>query len=239
MAAKGSTTKKRGGGSKKPSARARAAARTAGGSARNRPKGGGAIDPVGVPKGPRLNAAQQSIRDSWIMARIAQGWTWEEAAKEAGIAVKTAKEAVRRRKQVLPNLLEQDPVKIVEEVIQAFQSDAGDFEKMAAAYAESNPSAAIGAKKAAQDARWRMMVLMQSLGILPRQLGTLRHLVEIRGVVGVVIGAVDDFEEAVRGMKLPKAKREEILEASGAVRKELEEVAGGGRGSNGVASNGS
>jgi hypothetical protein len=181
---------------------------------------------AGVPSGPRLTAAQQSLRDSWMVVRISQGWTFPEVAAEAKISVSQAKRAVKAKREAMPALLEQDPVEIITYLVEGFQASIGDFEKMALAYSQAHPSAAVGAKKAANDARASLTTLLQSVRVLPHDLGTMRHLVDLRAVVAAVIDGVEAFEKKVEEEKLPKAKREPVLAAAHELTEKLEKVAG-------------
>lgn len=181
---------------------------------------------AGIPSGPRLTAAQQSLRDSWMVVRISQGWTYQEVSAEAKISVSAAKRAVKAKRDAMPALLEQDPVEIITYLVEGFQASIGDFEKMALAYSGAHPSAAVGAKKAANDARASLTTLLQSVRVLPHDLGTMRHLVDLRAVVVAVLDGVEEFQEKVRAEKLPKAKREPVLAAAQELTEKLEKVAG-------------
>ena len=56
------------------------------------------------------------------------------------------------------------------------KSSAADFEAMTGAYADMNPAAAIGAKKGADQAREKLLVLLQATGRMPRACRARRHL---------------------------------------------------------------
>lgn len=181
---------------------------------------------AGVPAGRRLRAAQQALRDTLIVVRKGQGWTWEVIAEEAGISVSAAKRAYAAKRDAMPDLLEEDPMEIVRRLVEGFLSSIGDFEQMAVAYAEKHPPAAVGAKNGADRARRDLAELLQATGTLPKELGQLRVLVDVRYTVRMIVEAVERFEVSVREAKLPPKKRGPILEASGEVRSRLEEVAG-------------
>lgn len=176
-------------------------------------------------RGPRLTAAQQSIRDTLIVARKHQAWPWEAIAKEAGISVSATKKAYYNRLKASENLLEEDPIKIIRMLVEGLQLSIGDLEQLAVAgLEERNLAVAVGAKKGANDAREKLQDLLQSVGVLPHELGTLRWHVEFRSVVVQLVDTVDGFVQTIEGLKLPKAKREEIVTAAKTVRGELESM---------------
>lgn len=215
---------------RKPAAKA---ARKKGSAAKRKPpgraNGASAKAPQSRAKGKtpqRLTAAQQASRDTLIVTRVAQGWPWKRIAAEAGVTIRTAQRAHAAKKAAMPDLMSRDPLAIVRMLVEGFQMSIGDFEAMAVDYAQKHPSAAVGAKKAANDARGDLAALLQATGALPHELGTLRHVVELQNVATQIIGLVVGFEDAVKSMKLPKAQREPVLEAASTVVDGLEVIAG-------------
>jgi hypothetical protein len=182
--------------------------------------------PKNAPKGRRLTNAEKTVRDTLIVERVALGWNWPDIAKEAGLSQEQTKRNYRARMKALPKLLEMDPMKIIELLVEGFQSSVIDFEVMAREYAERNPSAAVGAKKAAVETRKDLAQLLQATGQLPHELGTLRHLHDIRMTVRHLLGHVDKFSERVRTIELPPAQKEEVLEAADELKGGLREIAG-------------
>lgn len=217
-------------------AKAKAAPRKSGAAARKRkaksePKGtskrGGRTTNGTTPKGARLTAAQQALRDTQIVTRKAQGWPWSEIAQEAGISVRAAKDAYKNKRETFPDLLDLDPDEIVRGMIEQLQASVGDLEVMARSYAERHPSAAVGAKRAADAARADLFQMLQAIGLLPLHLGELRVAVELKAVVVHLVDAVSGFEESIREMKLPKAQQRKVLNAASEVRGAMESIASG------------
>lgn len=177
----------------------------------------------GKARGPRLTAAAQSIRDTLIVARKHQNWPWEAIAKEAGISVSATKKAYYSRRDASENLLEQDPIDIIRMLVEGLQLSIGDLEQLAVAgMEERNLAVAVGAKKGANDAREKLQDLLQSVGVLPHELGTLRWHVEFRSVVVKLVDTVDGFVKAIETMKMPKDLRDQIVGEAKKARTELE-----------------
>jgi hypothetical protein len=184
----------------------------------------------------RKSAAEQALRDTLMVAREHQDWSIEKIAAEAGLSVPGARKAIAGKKKAMAAAmpLSQDPMKIVTAVIEGYQSSIVDFEVMAHEYSVKNPSAAVGAKKAANETRERLTELLQAIGHLPHELGTLRWVAEVNVVVEQFVSIIEVFEARIVEMKLPKAKREGVLDAAGDVRRSLEQVTGASRNGNGA-----
>lgn len=113
-----------------------------------------------------------------IVARAAQGVPWEEIAREAGISIRSCQRAVETRKQ-MPTDLERAPMELVEEFTRDFRASIADYEAMAFAYSATNPTAALGAKKAADESRSRLINLLDNIGKLPDNFELFRSEVEM------------------------------------------------------------
>ncbi len=70
----------------------------------------------------------------------------------------------------------------------------GDFEAMASAYADVNPAVAIGAKKGADQARERLLLLLQATGRMPRDMGVLGDLMSMRELGSEMVQVVYRFK---------------------------------------------
>ncbi len=69
-----------------------------------------------------------------------------------------------------------------------------DFEAMASAYSEVNPAAAIGAKKGADQARDKLLMLLQATGRMPRDMGGLGDLMSLRELASEMVQVVHRFK---------------------------------------------
>jgi hypothetical protein len=226
MAAKSSAKKP----AKKPATKAKGAKPRKQPKTRSRGSGKKAGDgaAASVPRGSKgLTNAEKSLRDTLIVQRVAQGWTWREISDEVGLSISQCKRAHKSKKQVMSDLLDMDPVEIVKRVIEGFEASIGDLEKMAFEYGASHPSAAVGAKKGADEARRNLIILLQSIGVLPHELGTLRYVREVRVIVDLLVESVDRFEKRVGAIEMPPKHRKEVRKAADELRSSLKEAAGG------------
>jgi len=160
--------------------------------------------------GARLSAAKQALRDSLIVTRKGQGFHTHAIAAEAGVSVRTVHRVLAEREAVGEALLDRDPIDVVKGLAAQLEASAADFEAMACAYADVNPAAAIGAKKGADQAREKLLLLLQATGRLPRDMGRLRDLMDIRQVAEEMVEAVRDFRDG----KIEAAEIEETFRRS-------------------------
>lgn len=124
-------------------------------------------------KGARLPSAKLQLRDSLIMARVAQGLTYAVIAAEAGVSVRTVERVVKTRRGVR-SPLEDAPMALLEDLATGFRLSIGDFEAMALAWFDTNQTASLGAKKAADETRARLATLLADVGKLPTNLELFR-----------------------------------------------------------------
>lgn len=188
-----------------------------------------------APKGPKLNAAERSMRDTLIVTRRAQNWPWAAVAAEAEVSESAAKDAYKKKIASMSSLMEQEAKKILEGLIQGLQFSIGDLEQLAvAAIEERNVSSAVQAKKAANEAREKLQSLLQTTGILPHDLGTFRMQFEFQVIIVKVVDLVHTFVGQIEAIDLPKDKRPQVLDATKELTMGLEQLDSG----NGISTNG-
>jgi AcrR family transcriptional regulator len=144
--------------------------------------------------GPRLSAAKQALRDTLIVTRKAQDWPITAIATEAGVTERQVLRVLKDRQALGQALLDRDPIDVVKTMATQLQGSIGDFEAMAYAYGESHPSAAVGAKKGADQAREKLLVLLQATGRMPKELGGLGDLMAMRALAAEMVDAVRAFK---------------------------------------------
>lgn len=178
-----------------------------------------------VPKGPHLNSAERSVRDTLIVTRRAQNWPWDAIAAEVKLGVPATKKAHARKIASMTSLMEVDATKILEGLVEGLQFSIGDLEQLAVAALEGgNVGAAVSAKKAANEAREKLQDLLQTTGLLPHDLGTIRHQIEFRAVVVEVVTLVHTFVSSIEALELPEDKRQPVIDLAGELTTGLEQL---------------
>jgi uncharacterized protein (DUF433 family) len=167
--------------------------------------------------GPRLTAAKKQLRDSAIIARTAQGLSPSVIAAEFDVTVRTV-ERVLAEQRSLPSPLDDRPMKLLEDLARGYRLAIGDYEAMAVAWFEVNQSAALGAKKAADETRARLATLLGDVGKMPSNLELFRSEMEMQRIAeemvrimrAVAAGELDPSEavEFFRGLVAAEQQRQ-------------------------------
>lgn len=143
--------------------------------------------------GKRASGPMGGLRDSMIVARHAQGVPWASIAAEAGITVRQCQRVVEAQRAIR-SPLEESPMELLEGLARGFARSIADFEAMAHGWAETNQSASLGAKKAADETRARLATLMADVGKLPSNLELFRSEMEMKRIAE----AMKDYLVGVR-----------------------------------------
>jgi len=149
--------------------------------------------------GRRITMGQRRLRDSAIIARAAAGWTHKMIAEEFELTDRQVRRILNERGS-LPSGLDERPLDLIEDLARGLRASIADFEAMAYDNSDRNPNAALGAKKAAAEARWNLAVLLRSLGKLPDDLSSFRSEAEIAQVAQAM---VDKLQDVVRKEATP------------------------------------
>lgn len=131
--------------------------------------------------GRRLDGARMGLRNSMIIARNAQGVPWKDIAREAGISARAAQRVVEQAREAR-SPVDEAPMRLLEDLADGFRRSISDYEAMAHAWFETNQSAALGAKKAADDTRDRLANLLADVGKLPSNLELFRSEMEMQRI---------------------------------------------------------
>lgn len=173
----------------------------------------------------RLSAAQRSALDSQMVAEQIRGIPLTEIGITHKLKPTEVSKRIKARRENLPRLLDQDAAEIIENFVVELQVSIGDLEAIAAAALDgSNLNAAVGAKDRANKAREQLKELLQSVGALPHDLGTLTWVIDIRAVVTEINSVVVSFVRDIAAMPLPDANRLEVVEAAEKVTARLDQI---------------
>lgn len=151
-------------------------------------------------RGRRLTAAKQALRDSLIVARAAQDWPVQAIAAEVDLSVEQVRRVLRGKRGVR-SPLEETPMQLLEDLARGFKLSVGDLEAMAAAWVHDNHNAALGAKKAANDARRHFMDLMATVGKLPTDLELFQQEAALQRVADEMVQIMQSVERGETSAK--------------------------------------
>lgn len=142
-------------------------------------------------RGGRLRAAEKALRDSLIVQRAAEGWTWPMIAEEAGISGRQC-QRVAESYRGMPSPLDIAPTRLIEEMLLGYRMSITSFSVLAAT--ADNTAAAVGALKGANDAREKMMGILQAVGHVPHDLGTLKLQRDVQQTAVRMLDAIELLE---------------------------------------------
>lgn len=131
--------------------------------------------------GRHLGAVRQSLRDTMIVARVAQGVPYAAIAAEAQVSVRTVEEVVKRTRKIR-SPLDRTPMELLEDLVRLFELDAADFEAMAALHMADQPNVAVRSKRAAVETRKAFAELLAHVGKLPTDLELFRSEMEMQQI---------------------------------------------------------
>lgn len=174
----------------------------------------------------QLSAAQRGARDTQMLAEQIRGIPLGEIARTHKLKTKQVSDRIKARREGLPRLLDKDAAEIIENFVEELQVSIGDFEQIAVAALDgANLAVAVGAKARANAAREQLKELLQSVGALPHDLGTLTWVIDIRAVVLEINAAVEAFVAEVGQLPIPDDNRTMVLDAAGKVVARLDQAA--------------
>ncbi len=137
---------------------------------------------------------QRELRDSYIALRAGQGADAERIGEEVGLSADWVRRILREQEtNGPPDLIREDPLDVVTGLLDGYQRDLRAL--MLMSLTTENEPVALGAMKAAQDTRGRIIELLQHTGRLPRDLGTLAGVVQLRTLAAQLVDVLWQAEE--------------------------------------------
>lgn len=164
----------------------------------------------------------RALRDLRLIEMRAEGRTVEEMSRIDGRTKRTIEGIIQahRAHGIVggDKLLKQDPVTIMREMLNRMETIyQAAFE---AAMDAEGTSARLQGLKLMLDAQVRKMEMAQHLGLLPRQLGTFRHVIDLRQIGETM---VETLLAVQRGEKTPEEAVIVFREIAGYGKPALEE----------------
>lgn len=152
------------------------------------------VEPKRTPGGKlKLTPAGRALRNAVIIQRVAEGWKWKDIAEEAQITERMAKVvAAQERERPGMRLLERDPVQIIEWLLKEHERAVMVYTLIA--LEAQDDKARIGALRGRDAAMQRVLEILQHTGTLPKELGTMRHVIDIREFALKMTDAIEAFE---------------------------------------------
>jgi hypothetical protein len=164
--------------------------------------------------GPRLSGPKLALRNSMILARHASGASWTEIAQEAGVDTRTCQRVVKQARN-LPAPTSERPLQLIEDLTREMRASIGSYEAMAFGWAERNHSASLGAKKAADEMRLKLIAVLADIGKLPRDLERFRSELELERIGEEILETLEAVADGREDASAARAWIESLLRPEG------------------------
>lgn len=179
--------------------------------AQTRPRRTPKKKPRAKPKTKRLTAAQTVQRDTEVVRdRLVGDMSWTGIATKHGIDESTARRILARWRE--NNAESIDQVDATGELWETLQGLEAQLERLREgrerAVKQNNLNAELGFEGKMLDTRQAKVKLLQEADMLPKNLGTLKHVFEVRTVVQRVVFVLDRIE---KGEIEPGEAKREVL----------------------------
>jgi hypothetical protein len=172
--------------------------------------------------GLKVTAQEKVVRDAKVVVdRLKEGMTWAEVAKANDVSVRMARYIVRDyfasgTGQAAGKYT--DPTKIVDDLVAGYESDLWELTEAAdLAWELNNVNALVGAIKGRMDARARLVEILQATNRLPKNLGQLSVIYDVRFLVEQVMLVFNEHDVAIEVKRDLLARLRPAIEGAAAV----------------------
>ena len=141
--------------------------------------------------GPRMNAREKIGRDNEIVAGRMRGLSWPTIAARYELTERQCQHVLADFRASHPRLRERDPIEIVDDMLERYEAAQ---EELALVSATTNHDAtrvgAIRTRLAALEAQANLLMLV---GVLPRDLGQLRHDLDVQQLATNILAVFAEY----------------------------------------------
>ena len=161
-----------------------------------------------------MNSEQRVARNRRLVRdRLERGVPWKVLARDYDVTERGARYIVRtflQRGEGMEHAYD-EPTKVVDELLAGYRTDLWELnEAVELAWGQRNATALVGGVKARMDARQRIIELLQATNRLPKNLGHLSVIYDVRFLVEQVVEVFDEHD-------VPPEARRALLDRLGPV----------------------
>lgn len=139
-----------------------------------------------------LEGANRAKRNMEIVAARIRGLSWHTIANTYGLSERQCKQILADYRAHNPSLRKSDPLDILDSVLEGLQGAVEELAMISATTSSDRTRvAAIQAKVAIHD---QIVKTLQTVGVLPNDLGVLRLEVDARVMAERVIGVIEKYD---------------------------------------------
>ena len=149
--------------------------------------------------GPRMNSREKTARDNDIVAARMRGLSWATIAETYGLSDRQCQQILADYRASHPRLRERDPIEILDEMLDRYEAAQEELAIVAATTAhDATRVGAIRTRLAALEAQAN---LLMAVGVLPRDLGVLRHDIDVHAMAGEAVAVLTRFEVPIEAQR--------------------------------------
>ena len=135
--------------------------------------------------------SERTARNCEIITARIRGLSWATIARTYGLSERQCQQILRDYRGTNPTLRHHDPLDIIDGVIEGLQ---GAIEELALISATTrSDSVRVSAINAKLNVHAQIVKTLQTIGVLPNDLGVLRFEVDARIMAERVIGVIDQY----------------------------------------------
>ena len=146
-----------------------------------------------------MNAREKTARDNKIVAARMRGLSWTTIAGSFGLTERQCQHILADYRASHPRLRERDPVEILDDMLDAYTAAQEDLAMVAAT--TKHDATKVGAIRTRLDALAAQTHLLTLVGVLPRDLGVLRHDIDVHAMAREMVAVLTKFEVPVEARR--------------------------------------
>ena len=150
-----------------------------------------------------MNAREKIARDNEIVAARMRGLSWTTIAGSFGLTERQCQHILADYRASHPRLRERDPIEIVDDMLDIYQGAQEELAEISAT--TTHAATRVGAIRTRLDAQAAQINLLMLVGVLPRDLGQLRHDLDVQELARQTLAVFDRHGVSI------EAKRELLL----------------------------
>ena len=151
----------------------------------------------------RLAARAKVARDDAIVRARMRGRSWAAIANEHDLSERQCQEIMRAYRESHPRMRSRDPLELLDEMLERYEAAGEELAEISAT--SKHDATRVGAIRTRLDALVAQTNLLMLVGVLPRDLGQLRHDLDVQELARQTLAVFDRHGVSI------EAKRELLL----------------------------
>jgi hypothetical protein len=146
-----------------------------------------------------MNAREKTNRDNEIVAARMRGLSWAAIAARYELSERQCQQILEDYRASHPRLRERDPIEILDDMLDAYAAAQEDLAIVAAT--TKHRATKVGAIRTRLDALGEQTRLLMMIGVLPRDLGVLRHDIDLHAMARKMVAVLTKFEVPIEAQR--------------------------------------